>query len=59
MAASRQAQGANPGGAAGCSKLHRSGAVFFSAAGLTLYIYLLFVTAMHFYPNASVLMLQN
>lgn len=59
MAATRQTQGANPGSAAQCSKYHCSGAAFFTTAGLTSYMYLPLVTAMLFYPNASVLLLQN
>ena len=59
MAATRQTQGANAGGTAQCSKYYRSGAVFLTTAGLTSYIYLLLVTAMHFYPSTSVLLLQN
>lgn len=59
IAATQQAQGANPGGAAQCSKYHRSGAVLFTTAGLTACIYLLLVTAMRSYPNASVVLLQN
>ena len=59
MAATWQAQGANPGGAAQGSKYHRSGAVFFSTVGLTLCIYLLSLTARHFYANTSVVLLHN